>query len=82
VLTRAGFGDIEIEGTTAGMWFGNDADDAHRFVLGLMGWMLEGLDDAGRTRAVNALHATMAAHETADGVLFGSAAWTIRATRP
>ena len=44
------------------MWFGNDADDAHRFVLGLMGWMLEGLDDAGRTRAVDALHATMAAH--------------------
>ena len=27
------------------------------------------------------LRATMAAHETSDGVLFGSAAWTIRATR-
>ena len=68
--------------TTAGMWFGNDADDAHRFVLGLMGWMLEGLDDAGRARAIDALHATMAAHETPDGVLFESAAWTIQATRP
>ena len=47
----AGFTDVELDGTTAGMWFGNDADDAHRFVLGLMGWMLEGLDDAGRARA-------------------------------
>ena len=27
------------------MWFGTDAEDAHRFVLGLMGWMLDGLDE-------------------------------------
>lgn len=81
VLTSAGFDDVELQGTTAGMWFGNDADDAHRFALGLMGWMLDGLDDADRTRAIDALHATMAAHETPDGVLFGSAAWTIQATR-
>jgi hypothetical protein len=64
------------------MWFGNDADDAHRFVLGLMGWMLEGLDDAGRADAVDALRATMAAHETPEGVRFESAAWIIEATRP
>jgi SAM-dependent methyltransferase len=81
ILTVAGFADIEVEGTEAGLWFGTDAEDAHRFVLGLMGWMLEGLDDAGRGRAVDALRATMAAHETSDGVVFGSAAWTIRATR-
>ena len=30
------------------MWFGSNADDAHAFVLGLMGWMLEGLDGEGR----------------------------------
>jgi SAM-dependent methyltransferase len=82
VLTRAGFTDIELDGTTADMWFGHDADDAHRFVLGLMGWMLEGVDDAGRARAIDALHTTMAAHATPDGVLFESAAWTIQATRP
>ena len=63
------------------MWFGTDADDAHRFVLGLMGWMLDGLDDTGRARAMDRLPATMAAHETSDGVVFGSAAWTIKATR-
>jgi SAM-dependent methyltransferase len=82
LLTSAGFADIEFEGTTSGMWFGNDADDAHRFVLGLMGWMLEGLDDAGRARASDALHTTMAAHETPDGVLFESAAWITETTRP
>ena len=82
VLTNAGFSDVDLEGTAAGMWFGHDADDAHRFVLGLMGWMLGGLDDAGHARAIDALHATMAAHATPDGVFFESAAWTIQATRP
>lgn len=81
LLTTAGFADVELHGTTAGMWFGNDAADAHRFVLGLMGWMLEGLDDTGRARAIDALHTTMATHETPDGVLFESATWTIQATR-
>jgi SAM-dependent methyltransferase len=82
LLTSAGYTDIELDGTTTGMWFGNNADDAHRFVLGMMGWMLEGLDNTGRARAIDTLHLTMAAHETPDGVLFESAAWTIRATHP
>jgi SAM-dependent methyltransferase len=81
LLAGAGFADVALVGTSAGMWFGNDADDAHRFVLGLMAWMLEGLDGAGRARAIDALHATMTAHETPDGVLFDSAAWVIAATR-
>jgi SAM-dependent methyltransferase len=81
LLAGAGFADVQLEGMTAGIWFGNDADDAHRFVLGLMGWMLEGLDEAGRARAIDALHATMAAHETPDGVLFESASWITEATR-
>jgi uncharacterized protein YciI len=54
LLTGTGFTDVEFEATTTGMWFGNDADDAHRFVLGLMGWMLEGLDHTGRARAIGA----------------------------
>jgi hypothetical protein len=82
LLTSAEFAAVEIEGATGGMWFGKDADDAHRFVLGLMGWMLEGLDDSGRARAVDALHATMAAHETPDGVLFDSGVWITNASRP
>ncbi|MGH9085242.1 MAG: class I SAM-dependent methyltransferase [Acidimicrobiales bacterium] len=80
-LTSAGFEDVELEGFDAPMWFGTDADDGHRFVLGLMGWMLEGLDDTGRTRAIDDLRTTMAAHATPDGVLFDSAAWVISAVR-
>jgi SAM-dependent methyltransferase len=81
VLTDAGFVDIELEGATAGMWFGDDADDAHQFVLGLLGWMLEDFDEAGRTRGIEALRASTGAHAGADGVIYESGAWTIRATR-
>lgn len=35
-------------------WFGTGAEDAHRFVLGLMGWMLQGLDDSGSACAADA----------------------------
>ena len=81
VLGAAGFIDIALDGTSAGMWFGHDADDAYRFVLGLLGWMLDGLDDAGRARALDGLRATIAAHETAEGVVYEAATWTILATR-
>lgn len=81
ILTRGGFTDIELEGTKAGMWFGNDANDAYGFVLGLMSWMVRDLDDASRQRALDDLRSAMAAHDTANGVVFESAAWTIRATR-
>jgi hypothetical protein len=77
-----GFADIDFLGTDAGMWFGKNADDATRFILGLQGWMLEGLDEAGRQRAIDNLHASTAAHETPDGVVFGAATWTITASRP
>jgi hypothetical protein len=43
--------------------------------------MLEGLDDAGRQRAIDNLHATTSAHATPEGVLFGSATWTITARK-
>jgi len=82
VLTAAGYHNITLDGTTAPMWCGHDIDDAYQLLSGLMAWMLEGLDDTGRARALDALHATVAAHETPDGVLYESATWTIRATRP
>jgi SAM-dependent methyltransferase len=81
VLTSAGYAEITVEGEEAPMWFGVDADDAYQLVLGLLGWMLEGLDEDSRARAQDALRATIAAHETPDGVLYESAAWIIRATR-
>jgi SAM-dependent methyltransferase len=82
VLSSAGYTGIELDAVEAGMWFGTDAADAQRFIVGLVGWMLEGLDEAGRRRALDDLKATVDAHTTPDGVVFGSAAWVIRAARP
>ncbi len=82
VLGAAGFTDIRLEPHREAMWFGEDAADAERFTLGLLGWMLDGLDDEGRHRAVDHLKTTLTAHETDNGVLYASAIWIIRATRP
>jgi SAM-dependent methyltransferase len=82
VLAAAGFVDIDLQGAHEAMWFGDDADDAYQFVIGLLGWMLDGLDDAGKVRARDDLRASTAAHETADGVFYDSALWIIRAVRP
>jgi SAM-dependent methyltransferase len=81
-LTAAGYRDVEMQAQNEPMWFGSDADDAYQLVSGLQGWMLDGLDDAGRTGALDALRDTTAAHETPDGVLYESAAWIIGATCP
>ena len=81
VLTTAGYTDIAVDGRREPMRFGAEADDAYRFVIGLMGWMLEGLDDTGKARARDALRATVAVHETGGGVLYASAAWITTATR-
>ena len=81
VLGAAGFADVGLEASIHDMWFGTDVDDATTFILGVLGWMLQGLDDDGRARALEVLRDTLSAHESAAGVTFGSAAWTIRARR-
>jgi len=81
LLASAGFSDVTLDALHGPMWFGSDPDDAHRFVLGLMGWMLDGLDATGRERALDALTATLTAHAGPDGITFASAAWLIRAAR-
>jgi SAM-dependent methyltransferase len=80
-LTRAGFADVQFDGLSAPMYFGTDADDAYQFLLGLLGWMLEGLDEAGRARALRTLRATLAAHDIGRGVSYDSAAWLITARK-
>ena len=75
VLGEAGYRDAQLVGNVAPMWFGADAADAFEFILGGQGWMLDGLDDAGRTVALDALRATTDAHQSADGVTFASATW-------
>ncbi|MFF4105134.1 class I SAM-dependent methyltransferase [Streptomyces sp. NPDC001903] len=81
VLGAAGFTDIRLEPHGEAMWFGEDAADAERFTLGMLGWMLDGLDEQDRRRAVDELRSTLAAHESDSGVRYASAAWIIRAVR-
>ena len=81
ILTAAGFGSPRFDDRREAMTLGDNADDAHGFIAGLTGWMLDGLDAEGRTRALDALRVTMQAHETARGVEFGSAAWLVTAQR-
>jgi SAM-dependent methyltransferase len=82
VLGQAGFDNISLEGVAGQTWFGNDADDAFGFVAGMLNWMLDGLDAASRAEASEALHRTLAAHETNAGVVYDSAAWIVEASRP
>jgi hypothetical protein len=63
------------------MWFGADPDDSYAFVLGLMGWMLEGLDQGERHEAVGRLRDRISQHSTAGAVTFASATWLITAIR-
>jgi SAM-dependent methyltransferase len=81
VLGAAGFAEVELHGMNAGMRFGDDTDDASRFILGLLGWMLEGLDDDCRDRALEELRTTIAGQASEEGVVFDSAAWIIHARR-
>lgn len=81
VLRGAGFTGVAVDPWAAPMWFGADADGALRFVLGLAGWMLDGLDDDGRRRAVEALRSSLAARQSPAGVRYDSAAWLVTAVR-
>jgi SAM-dependent methyltransferase len=80
ILGAAGFVDVELDALAEPMYFGRDVDEAHALVLGLLGFLLEGLDESGRRRALDDLRATIAAHATRDGVLYPSATWLVTAT--
>ncbi len=81
VLEQAGFTDVELLSVEEPMWFGADADDAYGFLqtMGITKGLTEGLEIADREQALKALRQTAEDHETPDGVLFGSAAWLVKA---
>jgi hypothetical protein len=64
------------------MWIGADVDDAFRYVSGLFGWLLDGLDEAGRASGLAALRQSIADHRTDDGIEYRSATWIIQAVKP
>ena len=84
ILAAAGFGDIGIEKVEEPIFFGADADDAFAFVstLGMTRGLTHDLDDAGKAAALGALHTSLRAHETSDGVLFRGSAWLACASSP
>lgn len=79
-----GFVDVELMPVDVPFWLGADSDDAFVFFrgTGVVRGMTQGLDAADKDRALDALHATMAEHDTGSGVLFGSGSWLITARRP
>jgi SAM-dependent methyltransferase len=81
LLEPAGFTQPRLEAVDERMYFGSDPDDGFRFVSGLLGWMLNGLEADGRTRALDALRASIEAHVTDRGVAYRAAAWLITAER-
>lgn len=82
LLDAAGFADVTLTGLTGDMNFGPTVEEAFALISGLTAWMLDGLDDEGRARALADLRAVLARHQTPDGVRMGSATWLVTATRP
>ena len=79
ILDAAGFADVSLTSLHEPMRFGSTTDDAFDLVSEQYGWMLEGLDDDGRSRALDALRTSIAAHTEDHGVTFGSATWIVQA---
>ena len=83
ILDQAGFVAVALEPVEEPICLGTDADDAFAFVqtMGMVRGLTQDLDEQTGQRALREVHATLAAHETEHGVLLGSSAWLITASR-
>jgi SAM-dependent methyltransferase len=83
VLAAAGFADVGFTDVHEPVFYGRDTRAARDAVLSL--WsardLLAGLDAETTARVDQRLRATLAAHDTGDGVLFDSRAWIVTAVR-
>jgi SAM-dependent methyltransferase len=81
VLRSAGFRDVEIEPFTDPVTVHTTVDDAFDVLMGIFGWMTaeHSADDLAQAQAN--LRASLEAHQTPDGIAYGSAAWLITAHR-
>jgi SAM-dependent methyltransferase len=84
ILVEAGFEDIAFVEINEPICLGANADAAFAYVrtTGFTHGMLNGLDETVTARALDALRATLLAHDSDEGVLFDSSAWLIQARRP
>lgn len=83
ILGDAGFTDVVLQEASEMVCLGPDAGRAYAMVStqGLAREALDGLDGDTRAEALDRLRAVLTAHETPEGVLFGSACWVITAHR-
>ena len=81
ILTAAGFADIALEPVDKPMFFGRDADEGQALLSTSLAWMTGDVDAPAREAAFARLEASLRAHETVDGVAYGSAAWLVTARR-
>lgn len=81
LLSAAGFVDVRLTGLNEPMYYGTDVDRAFRYVAAQQSALVVGLDEETRARALDALRADLADHETDRGVLYASAAWLVEARR-
>ncbi len=83
ILTSAGYSDVELISIDEPMDVGKDAADALAFAktMGIYEGLTHDLDDATTAAVTDDLHRAFEQAETPDGVLLGTAAWLITATR-
>lgn len=84
ILTAAGFAEIGFTDVHEPVYYGPDAGVALGVVSGLRSTrdLLADMDAGQAEKALERLRATLAAHQTSDGVLFDSRTWIIAARRP
>jgi SAM-dependent methyltransferase len=83
VLDSSGFTGVDIAPIDEPIEMGDDARAALDFILGtgMAQGLLQDVDDEMRQTAIDNLRATIAAHDTGRGIMFGSAAWLITARK-
>ena len=83
LLSGAGFETVGFTSIEEPVWFGADAEAAYEFVgeIGIVKGLSDGLDPDAKAAAHERLTAALRAHETPEGVRFGSGVWLISATK-
>lgn len=83
LLSGAGFESVGFASIVEPVWFGTDAEAAYEFVgeIGIVKGLSDGLDSDTRAAAHERLRAALRAHETPEGVGFGSGVWLISAIK-
>ncbi|HMQ28219.1 MAG TPA: hypothetical protein PKA98_19675, partial [Acidimicrobiales bacterium] len=76
------FGAVEIDGASAPVWVGADADEAAGFLktTGMGRVLFAEADDAVVAEAMARAADAVRPHETADGIELAGAAWIVRAS--